>query len=36
VIYSAATDASDEVLQARALMKAKKMPMIILDYFEFL
>ena len=36
IIYSAAVDQSPEVLEARAVMKAKKMPMIILDYFEFL
>lgn len=36
VIYSAAVDESTEVLQARALMKEHKQPMILLDYFEFL
>ncbi|MCX6823101.1 MAG: Mur ligase family protein [candidate division SR1 bacterium] len=36
IIYSEATRESVEVLEARAVMKAKKMPMIILNYFEFL
>lgn len=36
IIYSAAVAESPEVLEARAVMKAKKMPMIILNYFEFL
>ncbi len=36
IIYSEATRESSEVLEARAVMKAKKMPMIILNYFEFL
>ena len=36
IIYSAAVADSPEVLEARAVMKAKKMPMIILNYFEFL
>jgi UDP-N-acetylmuramate--alanine ligase len=36
IIYSAAVAESPEVLEARAVMKAKKQPMIILDYFEFL
>lgn len=36
IIYSEATRESVEVLEARAFMKAKKQPMIILNYFEFL
>jgi len=36
VIYSESAAQSDEVLEARAVMKAKKYPMIILNYFQFL
>lgn len=36
IIYSAAVAESPEVLEARAIMKAKKQPMIIVNYFEFL
>lgn len=36
VIYSEATAESPEVLEARALMKANKKVMVILNYFQFL
>ena len=36
IIYSEAARESVEVVEARAVMKAKKMPMIIVNYFEFL
>lgn len=36
IMYSAAVAESPEVLEARAVMRAKKQPMIILNYFEFL
>ena len=36
VIYSEAVVDCEEVLQAKAVMKAKQQPMIILTYFQFL